>query len=405
MNIFLSNPAVFCCAGSNSAEFYESLINANQKGIKKVELQLRSENEKKSFFVGKIDDEKFKNVIPEFKKYDSRFLRLEESALCQIENEVFEAIKFYGKERIGVCVGQCDNGSELSLNAHKYFFEKGSFPENYEIEEQGASMATSYVSKKFDVSGPSISFATACSSSASALIKARELILSGICDAVIAGGVDVASATVLLGFESLQAVQKDKITNPFSKNRAGITLGEGAGFFVLTKDDIFNTKIILSGCGESSDANHMTAPLEDGSGARIAMEKALENANLIAENIDYINLHGTGTHLNDSMEAKAVNSVFGEKIPVSSTKPVTGHTLGAAGVLELAACFLAVENGILPVHIWDNVFDEKIPKLNFVSKSENRSNEKKEIKCCMSNSFAFGGANASLIIKKSENKE
>ena len=222
------------------------------------------------------------------------------------------------------------------------------------------------------------------------------MILSGVCDAVIAGGVDVASPTTLLGFNSLEAISSG-ITNPFSKNRGGITLGEGAAFFVLAKDDVDGTQTVLLGAGESSDASHMTAPLADGSGAAQAMRAALADAGVRADAIDYVNLHGTGTKLNDSMEAKAVDAVFtGCAVPVSSTKALTGHTLGAAGALELAACFLALQQQKLPLHVWDGVFDDALPRLAFVADATPQT----KIRCCMSNSFAFGGCNASLVIGK-----
>jgi len=207
----------------------------------------------------------------------------------------------------------------------------------------------------------------------------------------------VASPTVLLGFDSLGAVSSE-ITNPMSGNRHGITLGEGAAVFVLSKEDLDDTKIELLGAGESSDASHMTAPLADGSGAASAMEEALKDAGIGADKIDYVNLHATGTKLNDSMESKAVDKVFsGRKVPVSGTKPMTGHTLGAAGSLELAACFLAIEKQSLPIHLNDGVQDPSMPELNLVKKSETNA----KIEKCMSNSFAFGGCNVSLIIGKS----
>lgn len=387
MNIYLSNPAVICGAGSSSSEFFESITSGNQSGIKKIEC---GEN---SFFVGKIEDSK---LSPTNDKYEMRVLQILDAALNQIEPSVKKALEKYGKKRIGVCIGSCDNGSELSFLGHKSFFEKGSFPENYDIKVQGADYPANFASRKFGLEGISLAFSTACSSSASAIIKAKELIQSEICDAVIAGGVDIVSNTVLLGFNSLEAVSSE-ITNPMSQNRHGISLGEGAALFVLAKDDLDETKIILSGCGESSDANHVTAPIADGSGASKAMKDALKDAGLNPEQIDYVNLHATGTKLNDSMEGKAVADVFGEyKVPVSGTKPMTGHTLGAAGSLELAACFLSIKNQKLPVHLNDGVQDSEIPELNLV---RNPASEK-PIRNCMSNSFAFGGCNASLICSK-----
>ncbi len=395
--IFLSNPGFICSAGdsSNPAEFIENLSRGNRDGIKKVDCSLVGEEGVKSFFVGKIEDSKLK---PTGDKFDMRVLQILEFALSSIKSSVQKAISKYGEARVGVCIGSCDNGSYLSFKAHKEFFTEGHFPKGYDLTAQGADYPATYTANKFGTKGICLAFSTACSSSASAIIKAKELIKAGICDAVIAGGVDVASDTVLLGFDSLEAVSHEK-TNPFSKNRNGINLGEGAAVFVLSKDDLDETGIILAGTGESSDASHMTAPLADGTGAEQAMKAALKDAKLSPSEIDYINLHGTGTHLNDSMEARGVDLVFGtHKVASSSTKPMTGHTLGSAGSLELTACFYTIQAQKLPLHLWDGVQDEEMPVINLVSpKTEIPANS---ILCCMSNSFAFGGCNASLIIRK-----
>jgi 3-oxoacyl-[acyl-carrier-protein] synthase-1 len=254
---------------------------------------------------------------------------------------------------------------------------------------------------------------TACSSGAGALIKAAELIRAGVCDAAVAGGLDIASETALLGFASLEAVSEE-VCNPFSKNRRGITLGEGAAFFVLSSRDFSGAGIELAGIGESADAFHITAPRADGGGAIRAMEAALKNAGIGPEDVGYINLHGTGTPLNDSMEARALAAVFPapEEAPlVSSTKPITGHTLGAAGALELALCWMALQGSAatagpaggtepaaaaLPVHCWDGVYDDELPVLRFAAPGDGAAN----LRVCMSNSFAFGGCNISLILRK-----
>ena len=402
--IYLSNPGFICAAGNScdSDTFVKNLSEGNRDGIKKVECGLVGENGVKSFYVGKIADDLLK---PTGDKFDMRVLQILDFALSSVKLVAQKAIARYGAERVGVCIGSCDNGSFLSFNAHKAFFESGAFPAGYDLKAQGADYVATFASKRLGAQGISLAFSTACSSSASALIKAKELIHAGVCDAVIAGGVDVASDTVLLGFDSLEAIDHEK-TNPFSKNRNGINLGEGASVFVLSKDDLDETGIILAGTGESSDASHMTAPLADGTGAEQAMKAALSDAHLSPSEIDYINLHGTGTHLNDSMEGKGVALVFGEENPrvlCSSTKPLTGHTLGSAGSLELAACFYALKTQKIPVHVWDGAQDEEIPVLNLVTAEQVVStplNHHSEIRCCMSNSFAFGGCNASLIVRK-----
>ena len=254
--------------------------------------------------------------------------------------------------------------------------------------------------ERFALKGPCNTFITACSSSAGAIIKAAQLIKSGICDAVIAGGVDIASDTALLGFGSLEAISPTP-TNPFSKNRHGITLGEASVFFVLSREDLDKTGITLAGYSESADAYHMTSPDPEGTGAALAMESALKSAGLTPKDIGYLNLHGTGTKFNDSMESKAVDKVFGSvKVPCSSTKGTTGHTLGAAAALELSVCFEVLQSDkkevALPAQHWDKLQDEELPVLNIV----NEGDVVEGIHACMSNSFAFGGSNASLIISK-----
>lgn len=391
MRLYLSKPGLICAAGKNPSEFFESLVIGSQKGIKKTECAGTD------FFAARIPDEW---LSPVDEAFDMRVIRILDRALEQISPAVNKAVSLFGKERVGVCVGSCDNGSECSFEAHKEFFENGAFPCNYNPIVQGADYPAVFASKKWGVLGPSLSFATACSSSASAFVKARELIESDICDAVVVGGVDIVSNTVLLGFNSLEAISVESPTNPLSENRKGITLGDGAAFFVLAKADLDETGIVLLGCGESADASHMTAPLPDGSGALAAMQAALHDANLAPTCIDYVNLHATGTKLNDAMESRAVKKNFNDyNVPVSGIKPVTGHTLGASGALELAACFLAVQNQKAPVHVWDGVQDMELPCLNVVSQN---SKFPKGIRTCMSNSFAFGGCNVSLIIGKED---
>lgn len=383
--IYLSNPGVLCCAGNSLSALSAAAAAGSTEGIAEAECC------GKKFFIGRIDD---CFIPPSDDRFDMRILRIVAAALEQIRPAVDKAKSRYGADRVGVCIGSCDNGSELSLEAHRAFFAAESFPKDYRLEIQGASYPASFVSRICGVSGISLAFSTACSSSASALAKARQLILGGLCDAVIAGGADIVSQTVLLGFDSLQAVS-EKICNPFSKNRSGITLGEGAAFFLLAKDDIDSSGVVLAGCGESADASHITSPRADGYGAQTAMNAALADAKIFPDCIDYVNLHGTGTVLNDSMEAAAVASVLPADVIVSSTKPITGHTLGAAGALELALCMSCMQQRILPCHCWDGIQDPLLPHLNFA----HQNHAAPVVRYCMSNSFAFGGCNVSLIIR------
>lgn len=396
--LFLSKPGIACAAGMDAASFWKALTTGSQDGLVKVKTHSGRE-----FYAAKIADGALKKTSA---RYDMRVIQIEDAALEQIAPLVLAAKEKYGAGRVAVCAGCCDNGSEFSVAGHREYFEKGSFPKDYSLEIQSADYPATYIKEKFALAGPAYVFATACSSSGSAIAKGAELIMAGIVDAAIVGGVDVASDTVLLGFDSLEAVSDTK-TNPFSKNRSGITLGEGAAFFVLTKE-CSDVSVELLGFGQSADASHMTAPLADGSGALAAMKEALKNSGLQADQIDYINLHGTGTKLNDSMEAKAVAECFGSlcaSLPASSTKPMTGHTLGASSAIELAACWLSLVNNsgkeagqtTLPLHLYDGEDDPDLERLNFIQKGAKFN---RRINVCMSNSFGFGGCNVSLIIGK-----
>jgi 3-oxoacyl-[acyl-carrier-protein] synthase-1 len=396
--IQLSTPGVCCSAGYNAEALLAAVRNGDSSGIVPVVTVSG-----RRFLAGRIPEEKLPDIPPPFANFptpSNRIFRMVTAALLQIREEVQAVCTTYGPERVAVCLGSCDNGSEASLMAHKTYHSSGAFPSAYRLEFQNASLLAAYTAHLCRVSGPVFTVSTACASSASAIIKAAELVLSGICDAAIAGGADLASDTVLEGFASLEAVS-DTLCNPFSKNRKGITLGEGAAFFVVTKEEIGYSEeaasaISLLGWGESADAYHMTAPHADGHGAIRAMRSALSAAGLQPSEIDYINLHGTGTAQNDAMEALAVSEVFGKNNPpASSTKPVTGHTLGAAGALELVISWLTLAKGepTLPPHCWDAEYDEKLPRLRFV---ERESGDSPAI--CMSNSFAFGGCNVSLIV-------
>jgi len=392
--IYFSLPGVFCSAGKNIEELWTSVCSGDNSGIKKT--KTLSGND---FFAGRIDE----SILPNVKaRLNMKIIRMEAAALLQIEQYILKAKEKYGPKRVAVCAGSCDNGSEFSVAGHRLFFEGGSFPSSYSLENQSADYVATFISEYYGLQGASLAFTTACASSAAAISKAAELIRAGLADAVVAGGVDIASDTVLLGFDALESVSAQKV-NPFSKNRSGITLGDGAAFFLLSRDNLFQSGIpvVLSGSGQSSDAYHITSPDPDGLGAAQAMQNALDDAGLAPKNIDYLNLHGTGTRLNDSMESKAVAKVFDADMPLcSSTKSETGHTLGAAGALEAAVCWKLIQESAfgsdkLPVQVWDGERDSDLPALNFVSVNDI---SKKRIKNCMSNSFAFGGSNSVLIL-------
>jgi 3-oxoacyl-[acyl-carrier-protein] synthase-1 len=223
-------------------------------------------------------------------------------------------------------------------------------------------------------------------------VSARNLLTVGLCDAVIVGGVDSLCRLTLNGFTALESTSAD-LCLPLSLNRKGINIGEAAAVFLMTREA---AAIEFLGAGESSDAHHISAPHPDGLGAEAAMRAALKDAGLGSTDIDYLNLHATATQKNDEMESRAVARVFPAGVPVSGTKPMTGHTLGAAGATELAFCWLALQHSTLPPHVWDNVLDPALPALTTVQVGQRFARTSN--RACMSNSFAFGGSNASLII-------
>jgi 3-oxoacyl-[acyl-carrier-protein] synthase I len=389
-NIWLSAPGLICCAGKNRNELYDSCLKGYQGGMVMADLSGSGGKFPVGLIPGELPEVIAPDLGPAAYAGGTRIIRIIDAALEQIRPDIEKAVAKYGAEKIGVCLGSCDNGSEGSLLAHQSLLAQGSFPEDYQLRFQSASFPAEFIARKFNLSGPVFTIATACASGASAIIRGAELIRAGLCGAVIAGGADIVSPTVFAGFHALEAVS-DSLTNPFSKNRKGINLGEGAAFFLLDSEK--NSTVELLGAGESADAYHMTAPGTEGEGPAKAMKAALADAELKAGQIGYINLHGTGTELNDKAEALAMKAVFDEAPPISSTKPVTGHTLGAAGALEAAICWMVLtEQRGLPVHCWDGVKDEEITVFPSIEDSQ------KKPSICMSNSFAFGGANVSLIL-------
>ncbi len=349
----------------------------------------------KDVCIGKITD-----ALPELdadtpKIHRSRNNQVLLAAYQQIERSVSAAIDRYGNERVGIILGSSTSGIENGERALVGFQKDGEFPQEYHYSQQEMSSPSEYLRSILKTTGPCYTISTACSSGAKAVASAQRLIQSGICDAVVVGGVDTLCKLTLNGFNSLEAISED-LCNPFSKNRKGINIGEGGGLFLLSAEP---GEIEVAGIGESSDAYHFSAPDPTGKGAKKAMLDALEQAGITAEHISYVNLHGTATKHNDDMEGKAVSEIFGDQTPCSSTKPFTGHTLGAAGAIELGICCLALSaqaSGKLPKHINDCEYDDAIPQLNLVG-DDYKPDAKP--KYALSNSFAFGGSNISLVVK------
>lgn len=389
-SVYLEDLGLVCSLGAGKRAVWDAVSSASARGIRRAPVSGRE------FFLGTVPRDLYTlDLASIFNNRTNAILRL---ALDEIAQSAARAIAKYGSDRVGVLVGSCDNGSELSFEALSQYRATGAFPEGYSLECQRADLPARFAAEYLGAKGPVLACSTACASSASALVGARNLLRSDACDAVIAGGVDIVSAAVALGFSALEAVS-DEPCRPFSKDRKGITLGEGAAVFLVTKERLSPSAPRFLGAGESADAHHMTAPDPEGCGAALAMECALRDAGISSLDIDYVNLHGTGTPLNDAMESRAVAHVFPQGVPASSTKSMTGHTLGAAGALELGICWLALSQEFnagrkVPPQIWAGSPDPELPSLDIATVGRTAP----RLGACMSNSFAFGGCNVSLIV-------
>lgn len=343
------------------------------------------------FYFGKLEKD-FEPIDVE--RYDLRCNRVLKYLVDKLDLSGFE------KDEIGIVIGTTNSGiQEFEDSENKHHAELGN----------PAEFLKWYLGTK----NYAASVSTACTSGTKAFSTAVKLLQNDVCKVVIAGGIDTLAAMPSYGFHALEVLSHEK-SNPFSKNRDGISLGEGGALFVLTKDvkiqkclDVKsitnvgricksdNEIVALLGIGETSDAYHSATPDPEGVQAVRAIQLALDDAGLKAEDIDYINLHGTGTVSNDLMEANAIYKVFGDNVPASSTKPFTGHCLGAAASIEAFICYQILKRERnLPIHKYDNEYDENLPKINLV----NSNTENKKINTCMSTSFGFGGTNAVVIM-------
>ncbi len=387
---YLNNLGIACPLGITKQSVCETMLSDNAHVLTKY----NHLNSDKSTWVG---DVKLPLVeIPQnLNQYDCRNNRLLATAFQSIADDVKQLKKDYGADRIGVIIGTSTSGIAAGERALSAYYTSGEFTDTFNYLQQEIGTASVFLAEYAGLSGINYCISTACSSSGKAIAAADRLIQSGMCDAVIVGGSDSLCATTLNGFDTLQLISSD-ISNPFSHNRSGLNIGEGAALFILTKKP---SKIKLSGYGESSDAYHPSTPDPSGAGAKLAINQALDQAKLNPKDIGYINLHGTGTIKNDEMESLVINNIFSQAVSCSSTKPLTGHTLGAAAAIELGLCWLLLSDynqyRKLPKHFNDAQRDPNLAAINLVA--ENTNWEKPYF---MSNSFAFGGSNVSLIIEK-----
>lgn len=317
------------------------------------------------------------------------------TALRQIEPEVNAAVQKFGADRVGVIIGTSTSGIAEGEAALRTRYQTGEFPSWFRYAQQEMTAPARFIADVAGLRGPCYVVSTACSSSARALGSARAMLATDQVDAVVVGGVDSLCRLTVNGFSALEAMAQG-YCQPFSRNRDGINIGEGAGLFLMQRA---GEGVRVAGVGASSDAHHMSAPKADGSGAQQAIMQACEQAGIAPSDLDYINLHGTGTPLNDSMESNALAGIGADQVAASSTKGMTGHTLGAAGAIECGLCWLILssynnDNHLIP-HCWDGVADPDLAPIQLITTEQHG-----RLHYCLSNSFAFGGNNVSVLLAR-----
>lgn len=328
---------------------------------------------------------------------DSRNNRLIEKTLQQdgFDSAMAALLARHGAERIGVFVGTSTASIDETERAYR---ERAPAPDGSEARlpawfrhrhTQSVHAPAEYLQLRYGLRGVCLGISTACSSSAKVFASAARAIEAGLCDAALVGGADSLCQTTLHGFHALQLVSAQPC-RPADRQRDGISLGEAAGFAILERADGDDSALLL-GYGESSDAHHMSAPDPQGAGARAAMLAACRRGGIAPAQVDYINLHGTATPANDAAEDCAVHSVFGSAVACSSTKGWTGHTLGAAGIVEAALSLLCLRHGWVPRSL--NT-DDPDPALAVRVLTASRQQTLQRV---LSNSFGFGGSNCSLL--------
>ncbi len=344
--------------GRGNAETLENLLASRAPGMTEIFGDIPG----RSIWFGRIPDE-----ADEMSDSSSglRANRLLDLAVRSETGRFSSLLSRHDPKRVGIVLGASNTGVDEAENFVDKWLDSGEKPKDFDFSAIELGTPALHLKSLLKVEGPAYVISTACSSATKAFGAARRLIERGICDAVVTGGVDGRCRFAMNGFHALGALSEGRC-RPLAEDRDGINLGEGVALFALERE---GDGVSLAGVGESSDAYHATAPDPEGFGAEASMRAAISDAGLVPSQIDYVNLHGTGTRANDDMEMKAFRRVFGDAADAprfESTKSLTGHCLGAAGAVEAAICCLLVRAG--------------------------------KCRVALSNSFAFGGSNASVVI-------
>ncbi|HEY0747940.1 MAG TPA: beta-ketoacyl-[acyl-carrier-protein] synthase family protein [Steroidobacteraceae bacterium] len=379
------------CIGRGVAPTLQSLLE-QRSGLTRCAF----ETVKIDTHIGEVPGVDSQRLPKALQRFNCRNNRLAELALQQ--DGFFETVQSaatrWGRRRVGVFIGTSTAGimqTELAYRARDPV--NGALPSSFEYGTTHNSFSVAdYLRQRCGLEGPAVAVSAACASSAKVFGSARRMIESGLIDAALVGGTDSLCLTTLYGFHSLQ-LSSPLPCRPFDAARDGISVGEAAAFALLERvpENLDVNSVLLLGVGESSDAYHMSAPHPEGLGAKRAMQAALNLGSMEPGDIDYINLHGTGTPSNDRSESQAVTSLFGPTTPCSSTKGATGHTLGAAGALEAVISALAIQNGLMPGGVQSTRIDPTLTA-HYI-----RENRRAPVRRVLSNSFGFGGTNCSLI--------
>jgi 3-oxoacyl-[acyl-carrier-protein] synthase-1 len=346
-------------------------------------------------WIGRVDGLEDTALPDAFARLDCRNNRLAWLALQQdaMAERVDELRARHGAGRVALVLGTSTSSIGATEEAYAHLVDEGRhFPAALDqpIVHTPHSLGH-FVQQVTGLRGPCITVATACSSSAKVFAQAARLIHAGIADAALVGGVDTLCGSVLFGFNSLGLVSATPC-RPFDAQRDGLSLGEAGGYAIVERAEPGQAGLRLCGYGESSDAHHMSTPHPEGLGAQLAMQAALARAGIEAGEVGYLNLHGTATPANDAVEARAVAALFPDTLHASSTKGWTGHTLGAAGIVESAFALIALEDGLLPGSLNSEVRD---PGCGAQIHFENARSG--NLRYAMNNSFGFGGNNCSLV--------
>jgi 3-oxoacyl-[acyl-carrier-protein] synthase-1 len=380
--VFISHYSVACALGMDRARVSEMLFSDAPPKISDA----ATLNDDRVVPVGRLP----KSI--EHLEASSRTNRIVAHCYQSLSIAVADAIERFGAERVGVVLGTSTSGIGEGGEALREKFSTGMWPSTFSLAPQQLGDSARFAATLSGARGPYYVVSTACTSGGRALIAGARLIGANICDAVLCGGVDSLCDLTLNGFAALDSLSS-AVCNPMSANRDGLNLGEGGALFLLTREP---GPFRLAGWGESVDGHHMSAPDPEGKGAERAIRKALAMTQLPSAAIDFMHLHGTATRLNDQMEAAVVALVLGVETPCASTKPLSGHTLGAAGAVQAAFCLMAMERGQFPPHIWDGERDPELAQIRLANPGE-----RAPLKHILSASYAFGGNNAALAFAAS----